>query len=135
MVVGFVFYPSSSVYLIRKKRPNWQAGKLNGIGGHVKKGELPEQAMRRECLEEAGLDISDWTYICHMQGDDWYLHVYSTIISARDELKTMTDEEIELINMHDLITAETIPNTKFLVHMAWEHMENPYTFKNANFIY
>lgn len=135
MVVGFVFYPNGSVYLIRKNRPRWQAGKLNGIGGHVEEEELPEQAMKRECWEEAGLKIENWIYICRMGGHDWNLHVFATIISDEKELKTMTDEKIELLNTKDLITADTIPNAKFLVPMAWEHMNNKYTFKNAIFIY
>jgi 8-oxo-dGTP diphosphatase len=135
MVVGFAFYPGSSVYLIRKNRPKWQKGKLNGIGGHVEDGETSLEAMQREFKEEAGLDLSDWKYICKMGGDDWDLDVFATILSARDEPQSMTDEKIELHNLRDLVSAETIPNTNFLVHMAWEHMNNPYSFKKAEFVY
>jgi 8-oxo-dGTP diphosphatase len=138
MVVGFVFYPSSLVYLIRKKRPDWQAGKLNGIGGHVELGEDPYSAMSRECFEEGGLFISEdnWEYICYMEEKDFFaLHVFATIISSEDELKTMTDEEIVLLNMNDLITAKTIPNAKFLVPMAWEHLTNKHSYKSATFQY
>jgi hypothetical protein len=34
-VVGFAFDTDGRVALIRKNRPEWQAGRLNGIGGHV----------------------------------------------------------------------------------------------------
>ena len=51
--VGFEFTASNDlVLLIRKNRPEWQKGKLNGIGGHIKVGETPLEAMRREFEEE-----------------------------------------------------------------------------------
>ena len=54
-VAGFLFSPDRSrVLLIRKNRPAWQAGKLNGLGGKIEPGETPPQAMRREFREEQG---------------------------------------------------------------------------------
>ena len=39
MVVGFAFTEDRrSVILIRKNRPEWQAGRLNGVGGHIEPG-------------------------------------------------------------------------------------------------
>lgn len=35
------------------------AGRYNGIGGHVERGEDPFQAARREVREETGLDMAD----------------------------------------------------------------------------
>ena len=60
-VVGFMFSPAeNAVLLLRKNRPTWQQGKLNGIGGRIEGDETPEQAMRRECIEEVGLDLDSW---------------------------------------------------------------------------
>ena len=44
------------VLLLRvgERNPAW-AGKLNGLGGHVERGETPRQAALREIKEEAGL--------------------------------------------------------------------------------
>lgn len=57
-VVGFIFsLDRQSVLLIRKNRPQWQLGKLNGIGGEIEKGETPHAAMTRECAEECGIVI------------------------------------------------------------------------------
>ena len=58
-VVGIV-YNKENVLLISKKRPTWQAGMLNGIGGKIEPGENPLQAMIRECKEECNLDIENW---------------------------------------------------------------------------
>lgn len=55
-VVGYAFRSDyGAVALIEKRKPAWQAGKLNGIGGKIEPGESPEAAMSREFLEEAGL--------------------------------------------------------------------------------
>ena len=48
-VLGFAFDPRMDrVMLIKKTRPAWQAGRLNGIGGHIEQDELSCEAMRRE---------------------------------------------------------------------------------------
>lgn len=73
-VVGFVTDDDHrAVLLVRKARPEWQAGLLNGIGGKVQhlpvrpqdtelRWESPLEAMRREFSEETGLSIDlDWT--------------------------------------------------------------------------
>src|SRR5205085_1283386 len=62
-VAGFLFdEEAANVALIRKSKPRWQAGLLNGIGGHVEANESPERAMAREFYEETGvlIPISDW---------------------------------------------------------------------------
>lgn len=61
-VVGIV-YNKENVLLISKKRPAWQVGMLNGIGGKIEPGENPLQAMIRECKEECNLDIEDWVVL------------------------------------------------------------------------
>lgn len=62
-VVGFCFNPSMThVALIEKLKPEWQKGKLNGVGGKVEDGETAGHAMVREFYEEAGVCIADWLH-------------------------------------------------------------------------
>ena len=58
-VVGFLFDEDArryhktghgNVVLIEKNRPAWQAGRLNGVGGHIEIGETPDEAISREFL-------------------------------------------------------------------------------------
>ena len=42
-----------------KKDADENAGKWIGIGGHLEENESPEECIRREALEEAGLRLSD----------------------------------------------------------------------------
>lgn len=37
----------------------WYPDRWDLVGGHVEPGELPHQAVRRECLEELGVHIHD----------------------------------------------------------------------------
>lgn len=64
-VCGFAFSEDGDlVYLIEKKRPNWQLGCLNGIGGGVDIDEEPINAMVREFEEETGVTTKQ---------DEWIL--------------------------------------------------------------
>lgn len=56
-VCGFMFDKRTQelVALIRKKRPDWQAGKVNGVGGKIERGEKAHAAMVREFQEETGV--------------------------------------------------------------------------------
>lgn len=75
-VAGFLFRQKGNgifqcegiieVALIRKIKPEWQNGLLNGIGGKIEPGEYPLGAMIREFQEEAGLYILDWQHFATM---------------------------------------------------------------------
>src|SRR4051812_36466506 len=94
-VVGF-YFSDNRVVLIRKSRPDWQAGKLNGVGGKV---ELSDQsarhAMAREFLEETGKQTGadDWNYVCGLQGDGFYVAFYYMWGDGSD-IETKTEEEV-----------------------------------------
>jgi 8-oxo-dGTP pyrophosphatase MutT (NUDIX family) len=52
-VLGFIFTAGrNAVYLIRKNRPAWQRGFLNGLGGAREAGETFVEAMERESVNE-----------------------------------------------------------------------------------
>jgi ADP-ribose pyrophosphatase YjhB (NUDIX family) len=61
--VGFAFF-GSDVILIRKARPAFQKGLLNGVGGKIEFGENVFQAMIREFFEETKTltYINQWKY-------------------------------------------------------------------------
>lgn len=60
-VLGFLFNrQQNEVLLIEKKRPSWQAGRWNGIGGKIDPpDDSPLDAMHRECREEIG-QLYEW---------------------------------------------------------------------------
>lgn len=95
-VCGFFVSPGRDrVLLIRKRRPAWQAGRLNGVGGKIEPGETPAAAIRREFREEAGLDVSDWREGVTFTGTDWFAHFYVAFGDV-DAARAMTDEALEI---------------------------------------
>src|SRR5579862_2183312 len=102
-VVGFMFTKDGNkVRMIEKQHPEWQKGKLNGIGGKIEPGEEPIAAMVREFEEETGWRTfeSDWTHFAILQGscaerpeETAVMHCFT----ARDDAayrgcRTVTDE-------------------------------------------
>ncbi|KKW32136.1 MAG: hypothetical protein UY77_C0034G0011 [Candidatus Uhrbacteria bacterium GW2011_GWA2_53_10] len=59
MITNIVFILRGNEVLLAMKKRGLGAGKWNGPGGKVKKGETIEEAAIRETKEEVGLTISD----------------------------------------------------------------------------
>jgi 8-oxo-dGTP diphosphatase len=125
--LGFLFSQHGGppvVALIKKNRPAWQAGKLNGIGGKVEEGELPSEAMRREFTEETGVEIDRWTPFAEMVFTDCTVFCFVAQDDDRIfEIHSMTDEKVRISNIHD--TEGRLPNLAWLVPMAISALSDP----------
>lgn len=123
-VVGFAFYEGMGgeehVVLIRKNRPTWQAGRLNGVGGHIEEGEDPVDAMAREFREEAGVTIWQplWNKFARLSGNGFEVHLFRAKTQAAIVANTRTDEEVVHIPVSELENYEHIPNLSWLIPMA-----------------
>lgn len=125
-VAGFMFSDKKTlggvgeeVALILKKRPHWQAGKLNGIGGHIEPGESPLSAIVREFEEETGFTTSptQWWPFAVLSGEDWDVHFFSTQ-GPLGELRTTTDEIVTVVPWRHVDPTVVIPNLSWLLPMA-----------------
>jgi len=122
-VCGFLYsLDRVRVLLIRKNRPAWQAGKLNGVGGKVEAGETFPEAMRREFREEAELDLpeSTWQHVLTLSGKDdqglgraWAGHFFRAFGDI-DSTVGLTDERLEIIPVNQ-IPSDTIPNLRWMI--------------------
>ena len=108
------------VALIRKNRPNWQAGKWNGIGGHVEPGEFSPAAMAREFREEAGVDVDGWEKFLTLRdaGGAWFVHFFRAFFPIYGKLESLTDEPVDLFWPSDLRNIDPVPNLFWLVPLA-----------------
>ena len=107
------------VALVKKNRPEWQAGKFNGIGGKIELGEAPAYAMAREFEEETGCVTKpeDWFKFCTLMGDGFKVYFYYTFGNHR-LLRSVTDEEIVSIPVPEITVDNAIPNLLYLIPMA-----------------
>lgn len=129
--LGFVFNQTrDSVLLIRKERPDWQRGKLNGVGGKLEYQEDPCLGMVREFKEETDVDtvLSMWNKFAELifDNDGGELHAYWLVDQYTfDNAKTVTDEPLQRITVDQLQhTDHVIPNLKWLVPAALSAMRD-----------
>lgn len=95
--LGVAFDHDSNIVLIKKNKPEWQAGMLNFVGGKVERGEKPQDCMAREFREETGVEIppEQWRYVGTMKRNkDFIVYIYTTVHPNVANVRTTTDEEI-----------------------------------------
>lgn len=119
-VVGFLFDDDAErVVLIRKNRPKWQAGRLNGVGGHVEPGESATEAMAREFSEETGVHVEPWHHFASLRWEEGDVHFFRAFSDdAMAQAHTTTDEVIERHRTHRLPQDGITPNLLWLVPLA-----------------
>jgi 8-oxo-dGTP diphosphatase len=120
-VAGFAFSRDQrQVLLVRKRRPAWQRGRYNGIGGHIEEGELPVEAMRREFFEETGVftSVRDWRHFAVVCTDQSRVFMFTATLDGLDSARNMTDERIALIDVENVAATRTVPNLAWLIPLA-----------------
>lgn len=124
-VLGFLIDASERhVVLIRKSKPAWQAGRLNGIGGRIEAQELPFEAMARECEEETGRDWESWQEFLMMTRLDspslFLCHIYRAFVRKWDWPLAGRRIDEGLLDWFpiDPLPQECLSNVPWLVHMA-----------------
>lgn len=132
-VLGFCFsYDRSKVILIHKKKPAWQAGRLNGIGGHIEPGEAPMDAMVREFQEEANWkDPLVWVHFGRLHSPNWEVHLFwSMYLCTPSPYNESEEGTVSAHHVHCVLGQETsknarpLPNLRYLIPMAINHMTN-----------
>ena len=111
----------SKVVLIRKQKPEWQQGLLNGVGGKVGDtipGETAEQAIHREFKEEAGVDGLTWQKFMHLETPRSDITFFRTVGNVY-RAQTQTEEDIGVFDIHEVMDrCDTIPNIRWCIQMA-----------------
>jgi 8-oxo-dGTP diphosphatase len=125
-VVGFMFDElAQRVVLIKKIKPLWQMGKLNGVGGKIEAGETALEAMVREFYEETGIHYSSWNDFCVTESYNGqpdlrcHVHFFSAFAppSVMLACQTMTDELISVESVWRLLDLHTWP--KLMENLPW----------------
>ena len=135
-VCGYMFSPDKSlVALIWKNRPDWQKGKLNGIGGKIEPEDVIKnrfnaalQAMQRKFFEETGVKTSpnDWELFVTVgshpntpnefkQDEVYYFRSFSANIYS---IRRTTDEVPFVIPVKDVVLYPQVNHNQWLLPMA-----------------
>lgn len=135
-VVGFAFSADrSKVVLIKKNRPAWQAGKLNGVGGKVDPGETTIAAMAREFFEETGVKTleTDWHYFTKIVGQNGDVSCFRLFNDIALTATTSSDEAVMIVDTKlDDIRRTGLSNVAWLLGIALDEAQ-PIFFVEANY--
>ena len=123
-VLGFCFSEDTQrIVLIAKNKPEWQKGKLNGVGGAITDADhSPWQAMLRKFEEETGVKhytSRAWQLYATLIGEFGSCHCFrlfsSPIVNA---VRTVKEEEVLIKNPHNLYTEPRVHNLDWLLALA-----------------
>lgn len=121
-VLGFAFDTLlEAVVLIKKNRPEWQAGKLNGVGGKVEDGESFIDAMTREFREECGMetDSDHWVNFLTMKSNSFIVEVYKIMINDPWSVESKTDEKVVVSYVDELFLDDIHTQTEMISNIPW----------------
>jgi 8-oxo-dGTP diphosphatase len=125
--LGFIFNKNlDHVLLMHKNRPDWQAGKVNGLGGKFEEGEDGISCIKREVKEESNLDIEKdkWIYAGVLYSQSFNMEVFCSMYEGdMEDAKTLEDEEIEWFPIEHL-PSNTIDNIPWLIHITLDKLKN-----------
>jgi 8-oxo-dGTP diphosphatase len=133
--LGFLFDPTyEHVALIRKNRPAWAFGLLNGIGGKVDSLDMGiADTMYREFKEETGVEVTDWKQfgILTSPEHDFRIGLFAAAHPDVYNVQSVTDEEVCLQEVRHVLCA--LPhyyceNTQWMVAMARNMLFGQKTF-------
>lgn len=114
------------IVLIRKNRPKFQIDKLNFPGGSVKDGESTYDAAKRELKEETNLKLAPFHIVGKFGNNkDWEVFIYVGKIINFNELKQLTDEQIEVYSISQIIThPDLIDNLRYIIPKCLSKIDN-----------
>lgn len=126
--LGFVFTADlKKVLLIKKSRPHWQVGKINGLGGKCEGEESVEDCISREVSEEANLKIppKKWKKIATLSWQEWNVTILTAIWSGSlKEAESLTDEQVSWCKVAQL-PQNVMSNLTWLIPLSIDKLTTP----------
>lgn len=125
--LGFCFF-DGKVLLIEKKSPEWQSGKLNGIGGKIGFGETIRNSLTRSFKEATNVVIKpdDWLNVCKVRNVDFEMTVFAAEVDNID-MFDLTKNNLHLIDLPALRESDefsVLLDVRMLVELCLFRMIN-----------
>ena len=126
--MAFIFNKDvTKVLLINKTRPEWQRGKLNGLGGKIEENESPVDCVLREVKEESmlGINQDNLKYFGEMvNADKSSTQLFAAIyLGNENDAHSNEDQEVEWVEIKSLPTT-IMTNLSWLIPMALDQVKN-----------
>ena len=113
-----------SILLGRRKKDGFGQGKWLGLGGKVEVGETIEQAMKRECQEEANIEVRDFEKrgvltFYYVDDPDMEVH-YFEILKYIGEPSDSDEMEVIWTKINEIPYEKMWPNDRYWLPMFLE---------------
>lgn len=124
--LGFVFNADlAKVLLVHKQRPDWQSGRINGIGGKIVGDESALNCIVREWKEESALAIQpeNWIRYALIKQLEGNVVVFASKFTG--DMSEATQNDYEMIEWFDItnLPQNSLSNLIWLVPMAKQIIE------------
>lgn len=120
-VAGFLFSADrEQVVLVEKINPEWQRGRLNGVGGKIEPTDASSSAaMIREFQEEVGIIVHEWEMFCQVKNRGNLTYFFRSFADGNlDHISGQEAEKISAYPVSELDGLNTMPNLGWLIPMS-----------------
>jgi 8-oxo-dGTP diphosphatase len=127
-VCGFLFDSRfDHVALVKKAKPDWQVGLLNGIGGKVELNDITENAaMARDFEEETQcIYLPTWEHFLTLNTPGIEVAFFAAHADKRWALHGLEDEPVGWYQVDPTFRPSCIPNLSWLIPMAKLKLQRP----------
>lgn len=125
--LGFLFNQTlTKVLLIHKLKPDWQKGKINGLGGKFEQDEDAFTCIAREVEEESSIRTtpSEWKKIGELHSSKWVVDVMAMIYNSdENNAKSMEEQKIDWRSV-DSLPVNIMSNLSWLIPMCKDKLIN-----------
>jgi len=111
--VGAIIIDENQKVLLTKRKGSHGEGSYGSLGGHLEYGESPTEALKREALEELGIELEKIEFLVCTNLIKYNKHYLDLTFLAKiksDEPTIMEPDKIDLVGWFDL---NDLPNPLF----------------------
>lgn len=130
--VHLILIKDGKILLQRRNNPKkYGNGMLGMPAGHLKKGENVYDAIKREMLEELGIDIieSEIVQVMNLKGDIDVYDAYFFTCTYNGKIKNMEEDNVKTLEWHDISENinKLIPYEQYALTKYLENENNKFT--------